>query len=153
MKQSRTSALSRSRSVWACTLWMFSLVCLMCVLSYSCCPAELCTWWSLWAAPSGRADPKTHQVPGQHSHCCTSLLLCSGLPCSKALPPCAGSLAGMRNIHRHSLSKYNFLLLIYIRTHTNTYYTLCTQSMRVPAFHHVTANVKVFITLLGESWN
>lgn len=150
MKQSGACALSWIKSVRACTLWIFSL---MCVLSYSCYPAGLCTWWSLWGALSAQADPRTLPALAQHSHCCTSLLLCSGLPCSKALPPCAGSLAAMRNIHRHSVCKYHFLSLICIAHPTHTYSTLCTQSMRVPTFHHVTANVKVFVSLLGEGWN
>lgn len=126
----------------------------MCVLSYSCYPAELCTWWSLWAAPSVQADPRTPRVLARRSRCCTSPLLCSGQLCSKALPPCAGSLAATRENTDTQQSKYPFLSQIRItHHHSHTYCTLCTQSMQVPTFHHVTANVKAFITLLGESWN
>lgn len=87
---SKVSAVSRIRRVCVFTWGKFGC---KFVCSYSCYPAVLCTWWSLWGAPSGQADPRTHPAPVQHSHYCTSPPLCSGRPCSKVPRPCVGSSA------------------------------------------------------------
>lgn len=97
-------------------------------ISYSCYPAELCIWWSLWGAPSGLEDPRTPPVLDPHSRCYTSPPLCSAQPCSKALPPCAGSLTKTRNTH--SLCKVSHIIYIM-------------HPKRASIFHHVGATWKL----------
>ncbi len=67
---------------------------LCCVFStYSCCPAELGTWWSPSAGLSDRADPGTRPAPGRRSRYCTSPPLCSDPLYSTGRPLCAGNSA------------------------------------------------------------